>query len=191
MTHCRRSRFSVFPSPIPRPVQELFETFSEEGEPTGLVARDDVHKLGLWHRASNVFLFRTDGRLVVQRRHESKDAWPGAWDLSVAEHLRPGEGFLSGATRGLSEELGITGVNLEPASEVIRTKLEVAELGIKDYEIQVCFRGVSDADLTLQPSEVSATRLYHLRDLRAAMLDSPNKFTPWFRGRARDIGLFD
>ena len=171
-------------------MEELFETFSEEGEPTGLVARDVVHKLGLWHRASNVFLFRTDGQLVVQRRHGTKDVWPGAWDLSVAEHLEPGESFVAGAIRGLSEELGITGVTLKPVSNVIRTKLEVAEQGIKDFEFQVCFRGVSDADVRPQTSEVAEIRLFRLDDLRAEMLRRPENFTPWFRSRASDIGLF-
>jgi len=172
-------------------VQELFETFSNDGEPAGLVPRDIVHKLGLWHRASNVFLFRTDGRLVTQRRHESKDVWPGAWDLSVAEHLKPGEDFLASAIRGLSEELGIEGVSLEPASEVILAKLEVTELGIKDYELQVCYRGVSDADLIPQPDEVADIRLIALGDLKDAMRKNPDEFTPWFRGRAQDISLFD
>jgi isopentenyl-diphosphate delta-isomerase type 1 len=171
-------------------LEELFETYSEEGEPTGLVARDVVHRLGLWHRASNVFLFRTDGQLVVQRRHETKDVWAGAWDLSVAEHLEPGESFVAGAIRGLREELGITGVNLEPVSDIIRTKLEVAEQGVKDYEFQVSFRGVSDAALRPNISEVAEIRLYQLDELRAEMLNSPAKFTPWFRSRASDIGLF-
>ncbi len=171
-------------------MEELLETFSEEGEPTGLVARDVVHRLGLWHRAVNVFLYRTNGQLVVQRRSETKDVWPGAWDLSVAEHLQPGESFEAGAIRGLGEELGITGVSLTRISDVIRTKLEVGEHGIKDFECQVSFRGESDADLRPQKSEVAEIRLYQLDDLRVEMLSYPERFTPWFRSRANDIGLF-
>lgn len=171
-------------------MSEYFETFSEDGEPNGLVERSEVHRLGLWHRASNVFLFRTDGKLVVQRRHDSKDVCPGAWDLSVAEHLVPGESFEDGAIRGLREELGISGVILQPASTVIRSKLEVSKFGIKDYEIQVCFRGVSDAELLPQASEVAEVRLFQLDDLRSAMLSTPDRFTPWFRERASDVGIF-
>ncbi|MDJ0760701.1 MAG: NUDIX domain-containing protein [Woeseiaceae bacterium] len=172
-------------------MEELFDTYSEEGEPTGLVAREVVHRLGLWHRASNVFLFRPDGRLVVQRRHESKDVCPGAWDLSVAEHLRSGESFTDGATRGLREELGVSGVSLEPAGEVIQTRLEIPERNIKDYEFQCSFKGVSDAELKLQPIEVAEVQLFELDDLRLEMLNNPESFTPWFRSRAKDIGLFD
>ena len=172
-------------------MQEFFETFNEENKPTGLVARSVVHKRGLWHRAANIFLFRTNGQLIVQRRDESKDVWPGAWDLSVAEHLQPGESFEAGAIRGLVEELGIAGVILERVSGEIRSMLEVPESGIKDYEIQVCFRGISDAELIPQASEVAEIRFFSLDDLRESMLGDPNRFTPWFRDRAGDIGLFD
>ena len=111
--------------------------------------------------------------------------------MSVAEHLEPRESFLTGAMRGLKEELGIAGVNLEPLTRVIRTKLEVEDLGIKDYEYQISFRGVSDADVSPQTSEVAEIRLFELNELRVAMFESPKEFTPWFRERANDIGLFD
>lgn len=97
---------------------------------------------------------------------------------------------MAGAIRGLGEELGIEGVKLEPVSDVIRAKLEVAELGIKDYELQMCFRGVSDARVMPQPDEVADIRLFTLGDLETAMRESPREFTPWFCARAQDIGLF-
>ena len=171
-------------------MEEMFETYSDDDVPTGLVARSLVHKLGLWHKASNVFLFRTDGRLVTQRRHASKDVWPNSWDLSVAEHLKPGESYLEAAIRGLNEELGVTGVDLEPAGNELRAVLEVAESGIKDCERQMCFRGVSDAETVPQADEVAEIRLYDLEELKTAMLESPNSFTPWFREHALDVGLF-
>lgn len=170
---------------------ELFETFSKDCEPTGLVDRSLVHKQGLWHRASNVFLFRTDGRLVVQRRHESKDVWPGVWDLSVAEHLQPGENYIAAAIRGLKEELGIESTLLQPMGKVVRTRIVVAEDGIKDYEFQMCFRGVSAAKLKARPSEVSETDLIELDDLKTAMHNSPDRFTPWFRQLAHETHYFD
>ena len=172
-------------------MEELFEIYTEDGKPNGLAARDIVHARGLWHRASNVFLFRPDGQLIVQRRHESKDICPGLWDLSVAEHLEPGESFLAGAIRGMSEELGITGVRLERVSNVVRATLDIAEQGIKDYEFQVSFRGEFDGAPAPKPSEVSEIRFLGLGELQAEMTKAPEKFTPWFRGRAVDIGLFD
>lgn len=47
--------------------EELFETFDGDGNPTGLVPRSRVHREVHWHRAANVFLFRSDGRLLLRR----------------------------------------------------------------------------------------------------------------------------
>lgn len=106
---------------------ETFETFDAEGRPAALVLRSRVHREGLWHRAASVFLFRRDGRLIVQRRSAHKDVCPGAWDLSAAEHLQPGETFEQGAARGLREELGVENVQLEAIGDVLRVRLEIPD----------------------------------------------------------------
>lgn len=41
-----------------------------------------------------MWVFRPDGRLLIQRRSAAKKMGPSQWDLSVAEHLQPGESFL-------------------------------------------------------------------------------------------------
>lgn len=99
-------------------MEEQFETFDDTGEPMGLVPRSRVHREGLWHRAVHVYLFRSDGRLLLQRRQRDKDICPGAWDLSAAEHLKPGETFRQGAIRGLQEELNVKGVELTPLGDI-------------------------------------------------------------------------
>ena len=43
----------------------------------------------------------------LQQRSLGKKVGSGQWDLSVAEHLQPGEIYSEGAVRGLQEELGI------------------------------------------------------------------------------------
>lgn len=172
-------------------MNELLEIFDDAHQRVGLVARNVVHKLGMWHRTANIFLFRSDGRLVVQRRHKNKDVWPDAWDLSVAEHLRPGEEYLAGAERGLLEELGVENVHLEPITGVIRSSLVIVELGINDCELQLCYKGVSDATLFPNPDEVADIRLFSPAELKSEMEASPADFTPWFRDRATEIRLFD
>lgn len=82
---------------------EQFDIFDETGAPLGVAPRARAHREGLWHRAANVFLFYSNGHLLIQRRQWDKDVWPGAWDLSVAEHLKPGETFKEAALRGFAE----------------------------------------------------------------------------------------
>jgi isopentenyl-diphosphate Delta-isomerase len=170
---------------------ECLETFDDAGQPVGLVPRTKAHELGLWHRVAHVLLFRSDGRLILQRRHAGKNVWPGAWDLSAAEHLQPGESYLDGATRGLREELGVVGVPLSRVGEVTPARLEIPDRGIKDYELQQCFRGVWDGALFPDGDEVAATKVCSLEEIRRALRQSPDEFTPWFRGRVRDMGDFE
>jgi isopentenyl-diphosphate delta-isomerase len=171
-------------------MEESFETFDECGQPTGVYTRFEVHRRGLWHRAANVFLFLPDGKLLIQRRQLSKAVWPGAWDLSAAEHLHPGESYEDGALRGLGEELGVAGATLQALGGVAKSMLEVAEHGIKDYEFQQSFRTAYSGPIIPDRREVRATYAIDLRDLEAAFQRRPEEFTPWFRQRAADLGLF-
>jgi isopentenyl-diphosphate delta-isomerase len=168
---------------------ELFQTFDSRGHPLALVSRSRVHREGLWHRAASVFLFRPDGKLVIQQRHASKDVCPGAWDLSVAEHLAAGETFAQGAMRGLREELGVEQVDLEPFGGEVRVTLDLPALNLRDYEIQQAFRAVYDGELNPNPDEVAAIDAVAATALCAAFIARPDAFTPWFRESATRLGL--
>jgi isopentenyl-diphosphate delta-isomerase len=169
---------------------ELVETFDESGNRIGTAPRSEVHQTGHWHRASNVFLFYPDGRLLIQRRQSTKDVWPGAWDVSAAEHLLPGETFEQGALRGLREELGVVGVKLELFGAVTKSKLEVPESGVRDFEFQQSFRTVYGGPVSPDVAEVMETRAVDRAELVAEFTRSPENFTPWFRQRAKDLDLF-
>jgi len=168
-------------------MSELFETFDEAGEPLGLVAREIVHRDGLWHRSSNVFLFHPDGRLYLQRRACDKDVCPDLWDLSVGEHLQPGESHAEGAIRGLKEELHVCGVDVVTLGEVTPFRLEIPRLGIRDLELQQCFRAVYGGPVSLDPGEVADARLVTLDELRKGMHEQPGDFTPWLHFHAHVI----
>lgn len=88
---------------------ELFAVVDPDtGAPTGaLLPRSVAHASGAWHRTVHVCVWAPDGRLLLQRRAAAKAVCPGAWDVSAAEHVRPGEACQAAAVRGLEEELGL------------------------------------------------------------------------------------
>ena len=167
--------------------QELFETFDECDRPLGLKPRAQVHREGIWHRAVNVFLFDEHGRLYIQRRSACKDVGPGLWDLSAAEHLQPGESFEQGARRGLMEELGAMDVVLTAYPGTFRNKLE--QDGVRDWEVQRCYSGRYAGPITIDSDEVAEVRSIGRADLVSALAQDPNRHTPWFRQRVRDVNL--
>lgn len=167
----------------------MFETFDEQGAVLGNFSRSEVHRKGLWHRASNVFLFRSSGDLLIQRRQYDKDVCPGLWDLSAAEHLQPGETFEQGAIRGLWEELGVEGITLELLGSVTKSCLEIPESQIRDYEFQQSFRAFYDGPVSPDITEVSEISTMNLEELRRSFHDNPESYTPWFRERAEELKL--
>jgi len=170
-------------------MSELFETFDDDGRPTGLMPRAEVHARGLWHASAHVYLFDGSGALYVQRRAAGKDLFPGRWDLSVGEHLRPGERHLDGALRGLAEELGVSGVVLEPLAGITRWEHAVPELGVIDRELQQAFRGRHVGPLRPDPVEVAEVRVLPLDQLARWIARAPGDFTPWFVTEVSLLGL--
>jgi isopentenyl-diphosphate delta-isomerase len=136
-----------------------------------------------------VLLFRPDGALILQQRAASKDVCPGCWDLSAAEHLKPGESYIDAAHRGLGEELGLYGITLEPACPVRRQVFEGP--GVWDREVQQTFHGTTADAVTPDPGEVAGVREITLAALREEMTEAPERFTPWFVSIAHACALFE
>lgn len=89
---------------------ECLDVLTPTGLHTGLVKkRHLVHADGDYHRAVHVWLFvESTQELVLQKRADCKDSWPGLWDISSAGHISAGDTPLLTARRELQEELGIT-----------------------------------------------------------------------------------
>ncbi|MCX6515065.1 MAG: NUDIX domain-containing protein [Actinobacteria bacterium] len=67
----------------------------------------------LCHRSVFIAVMSEKGDLLVHKRAETKDIWPGWWDIAVGGVVAPGETWADAAVRELREELGIESVGLE------------------------------------------------------------------------------
>ena len=162
---------------------EIFEIFDDQNHLLGKAPRAEVHARGLFHRSVHILLFNGRGELLMQRRAEDKDICPTCWDLSAAEHLKPGETTLEGALRGLQEELGINQQNA-PALDLWRPyRLETycsEELGVIDNEFVETYLGKFDGELVMDTVELSALEYWSLARVEKAIADFSETFTPWF-----------
>ncbi|MDP6375619.1 MAG: NUDIX domain-containing protein [Pseudomonadales bacterium] len=168
--------------------EEQFEVFDEAGALVGLVARSEVHRLGLWHRSAHVFLYNTSAEMLIQKRSQDKDLYAGLWDYAVGEHLQPGETFEAGALRGLREELGVAGVALTEIGTVRRFRFETAQ-GAIDAEEQQAFRCVHDGPFEPDPVEVAQIEFVSIEDLAGDVTAHPSCYTPWFVRDLTEFGL--
>ena len=179
------------PPPSHMPADDDAELFAvvdpATGDPTGaLVPRSVAHARGDWHRTVHVCVWSDEAtpRLLLQRRASSKGVCPGAWDVSAAEHCRPGEGGAAAAVRGLREELGLR-VGVErvegPSPAGLRVSIFDAP-PILDRELVETFhvRGWSvGAALDPDPAEVCGVRWVSMGELREEVVQAPGGFTPW------------
>ena len=91
---------------------ELVDVVDENDHVVRQATRREVRQEHLRHRSVYIFVFNPAGQLFVHRRTETKDIFPGYWDVAVGGVLAAGEAYDRGARRELEEELGIAGVRL-------------------------------------------------------------------------------
>lgn len=89
--------------------QELFDIYDEHDQKIGTAARDEVHAKGYLHHSFHCWIASDtpEGRKILfQKRQDSKDTFPGLYDITAAGHLSAGE-TVEDAVREVEEELGI------------------------------------------------------------------------------------
>ncbi|MCI8387065.1 MAG: NUDIX domain-containing protein [Clostridiales bacterium] len=147
---------------------ELFDIVDEYGNPTGeTVERTYAHQSGIRHRTAHVWLLRTTNdkvEVLVQKRSDDKDSFPGCYDISSAGHIPAGQDYIESALRELHEELGL---------DVSPEQLHLC--GSKSLATDDCFHGIPFHDrqftriyamwydrslgsITPQPEEISEVR---------------------------------
>lgn len=74
------------------------------------VSRPEMRRDRLRHRAVFVAVLDGAGRILVHRRSESKDVWPGWLDIAVGGVVTSGESYEQAVRRELAEEIGVSDV---------------------------------------------------------------------------------
>eukprot|EP00850_Spirogloea_muscicola_P014423 SM000103S09515 [mRNA] locus=s103:477116:482791:+ [translate_table: standard] len=90
-------------------LEEHLDVLAADGSLTGeRQPRSRVHAEGLRHRAVHLWIYaERSGELLLQKRADHKDSWPGQWDVSSAGHVSAGDTSIASARRELEEELGV------------------------------------------------------------------------------------
>lgn len=142
----------------------------------GTMAKTQAHHEGKLHRAFSIFIFNSQGRLLLQRRAADKYHSGALWTNSCCSHPRPGEPIAQAATRRLKEELGFA-CDLSPEF-TFTYKAEVGE-GLVEHEFDHVFFGAYDGPVLPDPREVSEVRWMRMNDLADDLSTSPEHYTAW------------
>ena len=144
------------------------------------VEKLEAHRKGLRHKAVSVFVTRGE-TVLLQRRALGKYHTPGLWANACCTHPHWGETPEDCAARRLGQELGLTGLPLEPRGRV-EYRADVGG-GMVEHEVVDLFRAEAPPGTALapHPDEVMAVDWVLLPALEAALRDEPARFTPWLR----------
>lgn len=89
---------------------EWVDIVNEENDVIAQATRAQMRAQRMRHRASYIVVHDGAGKILVQRRTESKDFMPGMLDATAGGVVQSGEDLLESARREAEEELGIAGV---------------------------------------------------------------------------------
>ena len=180
------------------------------GEDTKKVAHtfNTENPQGLLHRAFSVFLFNSQGKLLLQQRASNKITFPNVWSNTCCSHpiigCSPSEydsesdiaaGYVNGiknaAIRKLKHELGID-LKLIPTSSIkYLTRLHYCAADKDTYgekspwgehEIDYILFIRADVDYEANPEEVRDTKYVTYTELKHMLATSSGLlWSPWFR----------
>jgi isopentenyl-diphosphate Delta-isomerase len=157
----------------------------EQDNETGIMEKLQAHLEGRLHRAISVFIYNSEGALLLQQRAPGKYHSAGLWTNTCCSHPRPGETAIDAARRRLYEEMGIGCELKEVFSFVYKARLEN---DLTEHEYDHVFAGVTDAVPSPDESEVSGWKYVNTDTLAADIETNPEQYTEWFKIIIRDRG---
>ncbi|HCR76405.1 MAG TPA: isopentenyl-diphosphate delta-isomerase [Chryseobacterium sp.] len=159
-------------------MEEFVVLVNPEDKVLGLMEKQQAHINGLLHRAFSVFLFNSNGEMLLQKRAFGKYHSPLKWTNAVCSHPRSEETYLEGAKRRVKEELGID-VELSEKFNFIY-KADVGN-GLWEHELDHVFTGTFEGEFYLNKEEVEEVRYISLENLNQEISENPDNFTEWFK----------
>ena len=177
-----------------------------EDRPIGSASKKECHLIPAdggavpLHRAFSVFLFSTDGRLMLQKRSADKITFPSYWANTCCSHPLfdlPGEsdgaeGVIIAARRKLQQELGIVPESVPKSSFFYLQRVHYAspcddKWGEHEIDYILICRPPVNVKVAPNPNEVAETRYFSKDELKEWMSanvsggEGCQKVSPWFR----------
>ena len=151
--------------------EEQVALYDDHGVVVGSAPRSVMRRQNLRHAASSVVVRDEQGRIYLHRRTTTKDVYPGLLDFAAGGVVQAGEDPAVGAVREAEEELGVTGVPLEPYG--VRAYAD-------DATRSVAFRFVMtfDGPIRWQPEEVAWGDWVTVEELVRRLDEEPDTIVP-------------
>jgi isopentenyl-diphosphate Delta-isomerase len=150
----------------------------ENDNAIGEAEKIQVHIDGLLHRAFSIFIFNTDGEMLLQQRALSKYHSGGLWTNACCSHPTPAEKTIDAAKRRLQEEMGF----MTPMEKIFDFVYKAEfENGLTEYEFDHVFAGWYSGSIDFNKEEVMDFQFKSIKLIADELKHQPDKFTAWFK----------
>jgi|SRR3989344_7467897 len=144
----------------------------------GVEEKIKAHKEGKLHRAFSIFIFNSNGELLIQQRAKTKYHSGSLWSNSVCSHPKPNETYLQATHRRLKEEMSFDCKLKKLFCFVYNAGFQN---GLIENEYDCVFLGRFDGKPKPNPQEIMSYRWISLKELKQDIIKNPNKYTIWLK----------
>ncbi len=137
-----------------------------------------VHREGLLHRAFSVFLFDSEGKMLLQKRAASKYHSPKLWTNTCCSHQLPKKSLHECANQRLIDEMGI---NCDLSYQFKFHYRAELDDGLIENEIDHVYFGVFNDDPNPNSDEVMDWKYAPISEIEQDIIDHPEFYTVWFK----------
>lgn len=161
-----------------RTINEYITLVDENDVQWGKIEKIQAHQKGLLHRAFSIFIFNSEGELLMQQRSFDKYHSGGLWTNTCCSHPHFEESLNFAADRRLMEEMGLACELTYGFNFIYRAELDN---GLIEHELDHVFFGKSDELPTLNEKEVNDWKYVNLQTLAQDIKANPDQYTAWLK----------
>lgn len=144
----------------------------------GVIEKMEAHEKALLHRAFSIFVFNSEGELLLQQRSLSKYHSGGLWTNTCCSHPRPGESTSEAAHRRLQEEMGFDCALTEKFHFIYKAEFDN---GLTEHELDFVYTGIYNGSPLLNFKEVNNYKWLTIEAIKDELVVYPEKYTAWFK----------
>ena len=175
-------------------MSDLIDVLSSSGIRTGeILSREEVHRLGKYHRAIHLYLFNSKNEILLQKRSLRVDNYPGFFSISVLGHVHAGEFSSAAVRREVEEELGLDASQLKLEflfSFFQEAILSETYIDRQFSDVYVTRASIDPNLIRLDPSEVTEIKFVTFERFREMVSSQSSGLAPVYANECRDLVYF-
>ncbi len=143
----------------------------------GYMDKMETHQKGLLHRAFSIFIFNSNGEMLLQQRALSKYHSGGLWTNACCSHPYQNDDITVAAAKRLQEEMGFTAELTKAFEFIYKANFDN---GLIEYEYDHVFVGNYQGKIFANKEEVSDYCFMSMQQIESAIQSHPQNYTAWF-----------